>query len=418
MKVLVISHNSFSQTHNNGKTLSSLFSAFEKQELCQLYFSPSGSVDYSRCENYYLIRDIDALKSVFSRRRCGSTKVDDIPELPNGIRRSSANWLVLLLRSLVWRMSSWYRGGLDSWLTKQNPDILFYVGGNSLFSHRIACSLSDELNIPLVSYFTDDYVIFPSPNFYTKILKKCYKRTISRSRKLYVIGKKMAEEYSHYYNREFLPIMNIIDVPRVKPVYKKKDSKLSINYFGGIGWARDKEILRFAMFLRDFIEPSLSKNVSLGIYTFGVIDGRVRNELLKYNVNIHNGLTGNELQSAMKDSDIFLHVESIEPYYCSLTKLSVSTKIPEYMGLAKPIIAFGPIQLASFGVISEVNSSLVINDSPELIKDKKRLNSIIQTLNSDEELQHISDENYAYALSHFNRPVVANQFKNDLSNLI
>lgn len=38
MKVLVISHNVFSQSENMGKTLANLFSSFKENEISQLYF--------------------------------------------------------------------------------------------------------------------------------------------------------------------------------------------------------------------------------------------------------------------------------------------------------------------------------------------------------------------------------------------
>ena len=41
MKVLIISHNSLSPKHSIGKTLISLFSCFDKNELCQLYIHGS-----------------------------------------------------------------------------------------------------------------------------------------------------------------------------------------------------------------------------------------------------------------------------------------------------------------------------------------------------------------------------------------
>ena len=80
MKTLVISHNSFSKTHNNGKTLSAIFSAFKSEELCQLYFTPIGRPDYERCMDYYLISDKDALVSIFRRKHCG-TQLSKEPDI-------------------------------------------------------------------------------------------------------------------------------------------------------------------------------------------------------------------------------------------------------------------------------------------------------------------------------------------------
>lgn len=59
------------------------------------------------------------------------------------------------------------------------------------------------LNIPLATYFTDDYVINPSTTLYIKWLKKQYRNTINHSSLLFAIGEQMAHDYSLYYNKYF-----------------------------------------------------------------------------------------------------------------------------------------------------------------------------------------------------------------------
>jgi hypothetical protein len=46
MKVLVISHNSFSKSSNNGKTLEALFSEFRRDNIYQLFFNDSEELDW------------------------------------------------------------------------------------------------------------------------------------------------------------------------------------------------------------------------------------------------------------------------------------------------------------------------------------------------------------------------------------
>ena len=198
MKVLVISHNCFSRIYNNGKTLSAICSAFDKKELCQLYFTPQGEPYYDRCEDYYLITDKNALKSIFCRTKCGK-----IINSNNLLYKKSENIssshskqtsLKLLLRSLMWQFSAWCTRDLKEWLFNQKPEIIFYVGGNSVFSHKVAIEISKMLNIPLATYFTDDYVINPSTTLYIKWLKKQYRNTINHPSLLFAIGEQMAHD--------------------------------------------------------------------------------------------------------------------------------------------------------------------------------------------------------------------------------
>lgn len=414
MKILIVSHNSFSQTHNNGKTLSAIFSAFKKEELCQLYFTPIGKPDYERCENYYLISDKDAIRSIFIRSHCGTSTIKTNESINVVSNRIKPNNVTKVIRTAVWLFSSWYHGGLGKWIAKQNPDIIFYVGGDGIFSHRIAVSLSKKLTLPLVSYFTDDYVINPPTNFYNRLLKHYYKKTIRCSSLLYAIGGQMALSYSNYYNRPFLPIMNIVTIPAVEPVYNPQPDLLRINYFGGLHLGRAEEILKFVIFLQEEVSPFLKKDVEVGVYTFSNLPQELKMDYELHGIRLHKALVGSELEYAMCETDLFLHVESIEPNFKYLTLLSVSTKIPEYMSKNRPIIAFGPKEVASFGVIESAMPELVIDDNGYY---KNMSHEIAVILNDEAKLSGIAHRGFEFAKQHFDINIVSTTFRNQLEKL-
>lgn len=421
-RVLIISHNNFSKTHNNGKTLSAIFSAFQPEELCQLFFTAIGSLDYERCRDYYLISDKEAMKSILKRNQCGQqlpkkTFIDNKFISGEIKMRPRPNLIKKYIRTLIWMLSTWYSGGLKKWIEEQKPDFIFYVGGDGIFSHRIAVKLSEKLNLPMATYFTDDYVINPPSDCYNKLLKKVYMRTVVHSDKLFAIGKKMADDYTAYYNKEFKPIMNIVDIPP-KDVWKaQKEDCITINYFGGLHLGRDEEIIRFARFMRDKVKYNLKKSYVIGIYSFDIITGDELKEMSNLGIVFHQGVTGNELDEAMRNSDILLHVESVRKEFHSLTKLSVSTKIPEYMCLTMPVLAFGPADVASFCVIAEANQAMVINDVEDPLMMNKQAEQIARILNSDEELAEIADSNYDYAKTHFDKKIVAEVFRKEITSM-
>lgn len=414
MKVLVISHNSFSQTHNNGKTLSAIFSAFNKEELCQLYFTPIGRPDFSRCENYYLMTDKDAIRSIVFRNQCGSSSILAEETIKESTSHIKSNSITKFLRVVVWLFSSWYHGGLKRWIANQKPDVLFYVGGDGIFSHRIAVSLSKKLKMPLASYFTDDYVINPPVDLYNRLLKHYYNRTIRNSSLLYAIGEQMASRYSEYYNRCFLPIMNIVDIPGVEPIYKPHVNLIKINYFGGLHLGRAEEIIKFTEFLQEGVRPLIKREVEIGVYTFSVLEEELKRQFSRLGIKLNKALVGQELEDALYETDLLLHVESIEPQFKMLTMLSVSTKIPEYLCKMRPIIAFGPREVASFGVIEQAEPELVIDDKPNLIKKTEEIAAV---LNDEKKLAIIAHRGFEYAKQHFDKIIVANGFRAEIETL-
>lgn len=417
MKVLVVAHNSFSATRNNGKTLSAIFSAFKKEELCQLFFTPDGAPDFHRCDSYYRITDWDVVHSLLRRSRCGTDNVPVEETLGGGTetRKIKANDVTRILRSWVWSLSPWYSGGLNKWLETQRPDLIFFVGGDGVFAHRITLALSKKLGIPLATYFTDDYVINARRTLYNRILCRHYKKTIQHSRSLFAIGEQMAARYSSFYGRQFLPIMNVIDIPEQMPSCHISEDELHINYFGGLHLGRAEEIVRFGHYMREKVEPNLNKRVQIGVFSFSGVSDEVQIEFDRLNIVRHEGLTGDALNRAMEKTDLFLHVESIEPRYRTLTNMSVSTKIPEYMGMARPILAFGPGEVASFQVIASANDALVISDDEAVGVDEALTKRVADYLNDVGKLGEIARDNYTYASQRFNRVVVSQQFKERLN---
>ena len=178
MKVLVISHNPFSSFQNMGKTMLSLFSAFDKNEVCQFYIYPS-LPDVDKCSSYYRITDKNILSSYFKFRVKGkevqfeSTIKQSLFENANDEKlyrnRKNKKPLRSLLRDLMWKWARWFNKDLRNWLDKEKPTCIFVAPGKAKFLYDLALKISKVYNIPIVTYICDDYYFVKSP---TRILEK------------------------------------------------------------------------------------------------------------------------------------------------------------------------------------------------------------------------------------------------------
>ena len=219
----------------------------------------------------------------------------------------------------------------------------------------------------------------------------------------------MASEYSDFFNRPFKPIMNIVSL-KPRTTLTNKDI-VQISYFGSLYYNRLEAIKQFCTFLKKIISPKLEKIYQVCIYTSSPISNEQINDLLNYNVKYLGFVSGEDYNHALESTDILLHVESDDLRYKQLTRLSVSTKIPEYLMSYRPIIAFGPTELASIRLINEIDERLVVpsvNNNNNIIKN---LSNIINNVQLRKEL---SEECYLYACKHFLREKVAESFKNDI----
>ena len=96
-------------------------------------------------------------------------------------------------------------------------------------------------------------------------------------------------------------------------------------------------------------------------------------------------VSSDEIIIEMKKYDLLVHIESFEKKYTNKTKLSISTKIPEYLATGRPILAVGPRDISSIKYIKEIGSNYVIDvmDSSliasilgNIWEDRSNLNSI------------------------------------------
>ena len=127
MKVLIISHTPITSHEAMGKTMATLFSHFDKSELCQLYIYPA-LPDAPYCSSFFRVTDKEVLGSYFSffRVRSGEIAADKISAentlfeegKDESFYRSRKNktGLRMLLRDAMWRCARWYNAALRAYL--------------------------------------------------------------------------------------------------------------------------------------------------------------------------------------------------------------------------------------------------------------------------------------------------------------
>jgi len=417
-KVLVVSNNSFSEYYNNGKTLESIFRGLEINDRAQIYFTQTGSPDLEFCKNYYCIRDKDIF-NVFLKNK-SKTEVlikKKVESNPNSLKKIliAQKSLLRLFRDLIWATNFWKTDTLKNWCINQSPDYIFFVGGPGKFSYNVSLYISNLLAIPLVTFFTDDYLIYPlKKNIFDYIqywrISHFYKKIVKNSSLCFTIGEMMSKEYSDYFNKDFYSIMNSIEIGDYCE-NKNNSTQLIVSYFGSIHTDRWKMIIRLA----EFFNMNKFNNIKIKVYVASVPEEKILNDFESSGVIYMGALFGEDLKNAMLNSDILLHVECNNIYSKSITKLSVSTKMPEYLALGKPILGFGPKDVASMKVLSDNGIGVVISPDQENYQNIQDINKLL----SDQQYRvRLGKLGYDYALEKFNNKKVTHDFYNKIDNLL
>ncbi len=379
MKVLIISHNPITTHGSMGKTMLTLFSAFRKEELCQLYIYPS-LPDVDTCNAYFRITDKDVLRSyyTFSVKGAEIDKAFIRTEQPlfendrdESLYRNKKNKrpLRLLLRDAMWRFSRWYTPALRAFIEREHPDVIFAAPGLAKFLYRIADKIAKKHHLPLVTYICDDcYFVRPQKGPLGKRQAHTLRKTIERHLKgadtAITISTPIAVRYHEVFGVRTETIMTgagfpVAAAPSVSP------SPCGITYLGGIRCNRYRSLADIGAAL-DRLNTARGTDFTLNIYT-DERDEEILSALRACaSVRLHDYVTGEEFRRVFFGAELLLHVEAFDAESIDLVKHSISTKIADSLASGIPLLAYGPASVASIAHLADHDAALTATDPSAL----------------------------------------------------
>ena len=430
-KILLVSHNALSLHNNNGKTLTSIFEDWDAECIAQIYFNKEipQAVRFSR---FFRVTDADVLKRLFSfgcvgggrsvmpvRGDSGQAQCSSVREsaLVRFIRRNEAGKLVL--RDFLFGSGFWVSAELKRWFKDFQADSVFFVGGNSRFSFFVAEKLAAWNGVPLDIYITDDYVLNADPQgwlakYLLRKLRVVYRDVFLRARHVFVIGEDMASAFSLEYGRKFIPIMNSVTIPSDLSVGSAVSSSkgcIDFVYAGGLHLGREESLVKFGCLLQN-AGRSLGVEVRLTVYSLQRPSDETERRFLECGVVFGGALGQDAIAVRLANSDFVLHVESFEDRYRKLTKLSVSTKIPEYLVSGACLVAFGPSELASIRLVEKNSLGVTLSERDSVMEMQEKLISVIE---SRIVRDNFARKGYEYAKRQFDSELVRQKVKSLLN---
>lgn len=383
-KILIISNNPLSTTSNNGKTLASFFTDFPAENIAQLYFSEE-QPDNATYYNYYKISDVQILKSLITFKNAGETvsvakKHRDNKYqkniLSNKLRNNS---FFRFMREIMWYIGKWETEKLKNWVSEFSPDIVFFCAGNSGFAYDVVSSVLELKNSKLVTYITDDYIlprntISPFWWLHRNVIYKKMKKNVNRCDLFATISEEMRHEYKKIFDKDSITILNIPTSMKIESMRCSNNDNqdkriIKLIYTGGLHYKRYNTLMLLGKSIKLYNnEKTNLQKLELNIYSNQIPNSKIYNK-----INIHNAsnfcgsLNSNQLTIILNQADILVHVESYDRSCVEATKLSISTKIPEYLSLEKPIIAIGPPNIASMEYLK--NSAFCITNEHNIYNE-------------------------------------------------
>lgn len=427
-KILIISHNSLSNHANNGKTLNSFFEHRKSNEVTQLYFQDE-IPESDKFKSFYRLRDTDILKSFISFKKPGGVIYPKTRVVNHRENTSKFNQVLIgilkklekpkkIFRELIYNQFKFSLRGAYEWIENTRPQAIFLMGSEYPFLYRVGSHIAKKYNIPLYLYITDDYILnYKSSgfinNYFNTKLRREISNTIKVAKNCFAIGEDMANAYKKEFTVNFDILCNCIYFKeQPKPKIYTNSLTNTIIYAGGLTLGRGRMISEF-MKLALQASKSIKKSIHLIVYSQDSPDTETLKEFKNNKIDFLGKLDQSSLKKNLTKADYLLHVESDSLNHTNKTKLSISTKIPEYLSTGICTIAFGPLELSSIKLFTKNKIGICINSRDNATKNIQILEGVLDNLNICQEL---STNACKYVYNNFNADYIQKLIDNKIFN--
>lgn len=353
-RVLHAGYQPIGASDNTGLTLASMFSQWPADRLLQVYSRQSWG-ELVHTESYLLhasVYPIDhAVRTVLGRK----TPSGAIDGMNTSVERSNrlgakdqAKVYATILNDLgPVRLPR----ELDEVVRRFKPDVLHTLLG-SVRAMNLALKISQRYDLPIVPHYMDDWPASlhgsaPARTLVRARVQSLHGAVLRRSAVGLTIGYNMAAEYEDRYGIKFRSVGNSVAAQtfRETPSEVAPECLRTLRYVGGLHLGRERVIAELA----DRIA-----NHPLGhkwrLELFCPEHSRAAAESLSRdhaNVNHMGAIPHDQVAEVLASAGGLVFIESEEAGVTPFTRLSVSTKVPEYLASGRPVLCVGPREQAS-----------------------------------------------------------------------
>ncbi|MFG1887933.1 glycosyl transferase family 1 [Micromonospora sp. NPDC049051] len=415
-RVLVVGAEPFQATTGSGVTLANLFEGWPRDRLAQVYTAavePSTEV----CSRFHRVDPRSSPVDHYGRRLLGRGgglwERDDpaIGAIPVSAGAPSSARLHAELRALADLSPLRVAGRLAGWVRAFRPDVIYSMLG-SVRIMRLADRLARCGGAPLVPHFMDDWpaTLYASGEllgYGQRSVRRHLDRVMDRCVGGLCISDAMASEYERRYDRSFAAFANCVDESAfVEPVDgSAQPGALRLSYVGGLHLDRWAALRQVGLALGDL--PGDLPPPRLTVHAPEADLARYRDRFADCpQVQLGAPLRGAEVTRALAGADVLVHVESFRPELRRYTRFSLSTKIPQYLAAGRPVLAYGPGELASMRHLDAAGAAVGVD-----VEDRRQLRQALERLCRDGALRgRLARAGHDWARRHHSRGQVARAF--------
>lgn len=390
-KVLILSRGVWDDSKGTSSTLTNLFEDYDPDKLAHVYIETI-EPNTKCCHRFFQISEFSLIHKLYKwRTKTGhafdtqdqtqAVTDDKIAEQEAStmqyVRGHRSIWLSFA-REILWAFNGWKSKELKQFVLDYNPDVIWMDGSPLPLMNRLYDYVLKIAKKPAVIFMQDDVFTYEScgKSVLEKIRKHHLRRTVRRVVKqcddMFVASPKMKKEYDAIFGFDSTFIAKSIELDTMPQTQHEIHTPIRLVYLGQVLYGRIYSLISIAEAL-DKINSDGVK-VQLFVYTNNQLSEDEKKKLLvKDSVFLMPPVPYSEVPRVMDENDVVVFVESFEPQFCNVARLSFSTKICDYLACGKCILAIGPGNIAPIEYFKEEDAAMVATSKDEIMDAIQRL---------------------------------------------
>lgn len=369
-RVLHIGFNPIGSPTNTGLTLAAMFDNWPLDRLFELY--TVSRQEHQPRENALIASPWVAPLDAIGRGLLGSRIPGTVPDGMNNSIRNRHISLPLRYRLRAAAATVNEIGPVSprgAWLRpveEFQPMVIHSLLGGVRITKLVA-ALAERFDLPVVPHFMDDW---PANLFADgqvlglprREAERSLRRVLQRSPIALTIGEDMRREFEDRFQLPCQVVGNSTNFEDQSDVLPsdRSDGAPTLTYAGGLHLGRDRILAEVAEALQRVTRASARLAVHTGPSDAARLDALVTESP---DVVVRGDfLTPDQVAPTLARSHALVFIESDLPDVLSFTRLSVSTKVPEYLAARRPVLVVGPSTQSSVRAL--VSSGASVHAAP------------------------------------------------------
>lgn len=398
MRVLFVSSSPLRKDVSIGNTFINLFEGMKDVELASIFTRvgvPDTEISQAFCITEKMIINNMLKKSPVGKKieipRGEDAASKNIVKDSQGVKFVKARrWTIFFwIQDLIWKIGRWKKSKeLKGFIEEYKPDVIFSVLSNSCYLNDLILHTVKLSGAKLVLFAWDNnyslrqFMFSPLRWIKHFIDRRSMRKTVKRADTLYVISNAQKKDYEKAFKKECKVLTKGADFEGEAPTKESYNSPLQLVFTGNVGLNRWKSLAHIANVLEKINRDGVK--AQLRIYTGNSLTKKMDKALNKGESSFVMGsVPSSEVPKIQREADFLVHVEAQDLKNRLLLRQSFSTKLVDYFSQARPILAYGPKNVASIEHLISNECALVADNEEELyekltriLNDKKALDDL------------------------------------------